>query len=377
MKQKKVWLIGAAVLALTFVVNCSEKKSAATNALIVVFVSGEPKVVKAGAESPLKVGMVVSVNDIIKTEANTFVDLQTKGGSAIRVKEFTTITVSKLAEGAETSLKLEQGGLLASVKRSSAKEEFKVITPTAIAGVRGTTFSVNVDPFENKSTVKVIDGKVAMAPRVAALEGYTAEEIKADPTLSKLAEIETSKEIILEERTEGSLDPKVEKQVADVSAAMIEAKADNKDATKGIEVKAMIASFDKNEATDVMKKEESEVTQAEMIEKSTLITVDADSIEELASNPQDAEVTEKLRQERDSRQEQILKQIEDEASKKGISSEKEIKQQYAKLEALTLNSGEVVRGAVVAQAGDVLIFHTANGVRRFKKSEVVSQDFAQ
>jgi hypothetical protein len=135
--------------------------------------------------------------------------------------------------------------------------------------------------------------------------------------------------------------------------------------------------MEKKETSDVMKKEESEVTQAELIEKSTLITVDADDIEELASKPQDPEITEKLRKEREARQEVILKQIEEEASKKGISSETEIKQQYAKLEALTLTNGEVVRGAVVAQAGDVLIFHTANGVRRFKKSDVISQDFAQ
>src|SRR5512135_3669237 len=103
-------LLSLAIAGIT--VNCGKKgEGAPERAMVVVFVSGDAKIVKAkGGDLPAKVGMIVSESDQIKTTAGS-VDLQSRTGSAVRVREFTTITVAKLSgmDGGDTRLKMDHG----------------------------------------------------------------------------------------------------------------------------------------------------------------------------------------------------------------------------------------------------------------------------
>lgn len=98
-----------------------------------------------------------------KSEAEVTID-----EDVVSVSEMTAIDVSKLsrqAETKETALKLWKGKLFVNVdKIKDLKTQFQVHTPTAVAGVRGTGFGIEVEG-ENESAmtnVAVFDGEVGV-----------------------------------------------------------------------------------------------------------------------------------------------------------------------------------------------------------------------
>ena len=361
------------VLAMIGLPGCTGQKSSATQSasMIVVFSTGTNKIIRAESNALVnaEVGTVVNEKDKIKTENGT-VDLQTRDGSAIRVREFTTITVAQLVEG-KTQLEMSQGILLANVKRTTKSDTFTVATPTAIAGVRGTTFKVELLDETQPPKVKVIDGKVAMSPRIKSLEKYSANDIESDPALKNLAKVQKT-EMILEEKTEGTLDPKLEKKVKEVNAAL----DSNKSAASAQQIKVLSADIGKESAAVI--KSESEITVREQQETSTLVAVDKKTFDNAVEGGKSGGVVELMKThetKRVAKQEKVLQKIESEAAKKKLNTEEDIKKQYNKLELLVLKNGEKIRGAVIAQTGNVLVVHTQSGVQRIKKADVQQQEF--
>jgi len=361
------------------VLNCGKKSdSAASRAMVVVFAVGEAKIVRAGKEIGAQVGMVVSENDQIKTTDGS-VDLQTKSGSAVRIRPFTTITVARLAGGEETKLSMDHGGLLANVKRTSNKETFSVVTPTAIAGVRGTTFSMDVEEGQ-RPTVKVLDGSVAMAPRIPALDNYTPEQIQANPSLKQLEAVQ-HQEVVIEEKTEGTLDPKVEQQVIQANAAIETAVAQNPTATpdqlNGNLAKAAKIAEEIKAGPATITTQAAEITARDISERDTLVTVDSSTLEKVVANADKGDTTavDEMRKEQEAKQNVVLQRIQDQAQKVELKTEQEIRQHYNSLETIVMKNGDKLSGAVIAQTGDQLVVHTANGVVRVRRADVASQEF--
>lgn len=337
--------------------------------MIITFVSGDVKIVRKSEsgkteEVPAKMGMQVYAGDIIKTEKGK-VDLQTKTGSSIRIKEMSTLDIASLAtqEGGDTNLQLDHGNLIANIKKATSKEEFKVSTPTAIAGVRGTVFSVEVDPFEKTSSVKVLEGKVSLKPRVIALETTNKEDLEKKPEFQSLRKIE-EKEIILEENQEGKLNPEIEKKIIQINEKPEDSKA-IQELSKEIE----------KPATNIIKVENVQPNAELILDKETMVTLKEEEIKQIEEGKNVETILTKKQEERKSIEEKILKKIEEDASKKKLESEKEIKSFYNKLEIITLKNGKKISGAVIAQTGEVLIIHTPKGVIRVNKNEVESQEF--
>ncbi|MCB1309390.1 MAG: FecR domain-containing protein [Leptospiraceae bacterium] len=363
-------------LAMVFVANCGEKQESATGArsMIIVYTSQDAKIVRDGTEIPAKVGMVVKENDVIQT-TNGKVDLQTRNGSAVRIREYTTVTVANLyGEGnGDTTLRMEHGGIMASVKRTDGQENFSVVTPTAIAGVRGTTFTVESE--EGLPTrVKVLDGRVAMKPRVAALESASEEEIQQDEELSQLSDLAQQQEVIIEPESEGTLDEAVEAKVQELNAKYEDAQADEAqrnevEQTSVVELRELMTTEEKP-AVIVTR---AEITTEEVTEQRTLerATIDETLVSRVESGDQEA--IEQMQREREQRQGEILDQIAEEAESRGLKSEEQIREHYNKLETIHLHSGEDVIGAVIAQTGDQLVVHTPQGVRRINTSDVEYQ----
>ena len=374
-------LLGAAITGM--VLACGQKReakqSAASN-MVVVFAFGDAKIIRGGKEIPAKVGMLVNQDDEIKT-TNGSVDLQTRNGSAIRVREFTNIQVARLTggEAGETKISMKHGGLLASVKRKSSKENFAVVTPTAIAGVRGTTFSVEMDEEGAAPRVKVHDGKVAMAPRIRALEKYDDSEIQSNSALKELVEIQQKNEIVLEEKTEGTIDAAAQQKVAALNEAIETAESQNQDIAEVAEV-TQIKQEISAVAEPAVEKTEANITASEAADAATLVTVEETIVDEVASGAADAgeaqqAVLEKLTKEREAKQEVILKQIQEEADEKKLASEAEIQKAYNKLEVVIMADGTRHTGAVIAQTGNTLVVHTPEGVKRLPKGAVASIEF--
>jgi len=358
------FLTGLLVLSAVFgLANCGSKGSeAANNSMMVVYTTGTAFILAEGkSELPTKVGMIVKQNDIIRTESGT-VDLQTRSGSAVRIREMTKITIAALSGGTETKINMDHGGLLANVKKAGSGENFSVVTPTAIAGVRGTTFSVEVGE-DSRSSVRVLDGSVAMKPRVVALEKMDAQQIKADPNLQKLADIQAKSEVVLEKETQGRLDPKTE-------ASLIEANKADANATPG-KVSAIAASIDSAKPVTT---EKVEITTREIIDSRTLVAVDGKVMEQAVAGGQESVAAQEISKQREQKTEQLLGQIMDDASRNKLNSEKEIQQHYNKLELVVLKNGDKIRGAVIAQTGNSIVVHSPEGVKKILRSDLDYQE---
>lgn len=337
-------LFGLAMTGLIF--QCGQQTTETVeNHLVIVYASGEALVEKAGEEIPARVGLKVESNDVIRTQSGT-IDLQSRTGSAIRVREMTTITVAALT-GSDTDLDVDHGGILANVRRGSSSENFNVTTPTAIAGVRGTVFSVEVDPFSDSSSVRVLEGSVAMNPRVERLENTTEEEISADPELQKLVAIR-DREVIIEQNHEGRFSTNDLERVA--------------------------ASEEEESAITV---EGFEPANEDIIEMESLVAIDNELLDQLAADDEAAvaSASETIERQRQERQNSVFSRIEEEASEREFGDEEEIREFYQTLERIIMRDGTQLSGAVIAQTGDVLVVHTSEGVVRVNRSEIQSQEF--
>ncbi len=90
--------------------------------------------------------------------------LRWPGGHTVKLSQFTTMVMAGFSDGGgseKTLLNISGGRILARVEKLKGGESsFQVKTPTAIAGVRGTEFAVDVT--EEKSTFMVLEGQLAV-----------------------------------------------------------------------------------------------------------------------------------------------------------------------------------------------------------------------
>jgi hypothetical protein len=326
--------------------QCGYRPSeAAKSSMLIVYSTGDAYVTVPGKpETRAVAGMLVRANDVIRTENGTL-DMQTSRRAAVRVREYTTLAVSEIREKAAL-LKLKKGAVLARVDRESKEESFSIQTPTAVAGVRGTTFSIGVGE-DNRSQLRVIQGQVSFAVHIPVLEGKTPEQIQADPLLQKLARIQ-AQEAVIEDRMQGRLDEKLEKQLIESAVP-----------PKVEDVRPVVA-------------EKIEMPALEVLESRTLVTVNPELIDKSIRG--EARAAEEIEKEREEARERVLEQIKGEVSAIEMNTEEEIRKRYARLELITLNSGETIRGAVIVQTGNALLVHTTSGVKRIPRSDLRYQE---
>ncbi len=136
-----------------------------------------------GAWTPLKPGQYVGAGTVIETAPDSRVDLGVGEGEApsanltvgtmltyqpntsqnmIRVWENSRMAIDTLNINetgtdvvTETQLDLQAGHIFGSVKKMSAASRYEVKIPNGVAGIRGTTYDINVDGI-----IKVLDGSI-------------------------------------------------------------------------------------------------------------------------------------------------------------------------------------------------------------------------
>jgi hypothetical protein len=144
--------------------------------VVASFKTGEVFYQRGEKELAVTKGQVLEKKDKIRTK-NGIVDLQVGVNSIIRVGKFTTLALTELLEDkgkVKIEMNLSGGSLLTKVtKKLDKNSEYKIITPTKTAGVRGTQFLVQEgEDFETqKENEKVEDG-------IYVSEGIV--EVKAD-----------------------------------------------------------------------------------------------------------------------------------------------------------------------------------------------------
>lgn len=337
---------------------------------VVVFSVGEAKILHTDlTEEKATLGASLKTGDKVTTKEKSKVDIQFADGSAIRISENSVIDFDALSinskGNSDTRLALVSGKVFAKVNKASKDDQFSVVTPTAIAGVRGTSFIVERSKSD-KATVKVLDGAVAVAPRVAALEGLSDEEIAKNEDLKKIQQSLASSEIVLE------------KNQASVMKAD-DKSLDIKDTSK------IGSNVEKNISGVVKKLDNSGISKKDEEELRTIVTVDKETSEKMvrineeSSGKVDEQKAAALESERKKLESEVASRQEEEAKKfkqvlisapKELKSSKDIVNYYERIEKIVMTDGSSLIGAIVDQQGSTMIVHTEQGIKKINQADV-------
>lgn len=141
---------------------------AAEDVAVLSYAQGDVKV-KYNDESSwdkYELNATLQVGDSIKTGANSKARIVLEDGASLLIGPLSMFTISSVTiddatEKQNASFSLDSGKVRSNVnKLGTAGSTFEVKTPTAVAGVRGTDFMVEIDPDTEDSDVTVFDGEV-------------------------------------------------------------------------------------------------------------------------------------------------------------------------------------------------------------------------
>ena len=362
--RKFAVIIFVAMAAVYFGCSKSPQQAAKENPLMITFLMGDVK--KNGASAVT--GEIISVNDSIATGIDSVCDLKV-GSSLVRIKEKSIVAVSKFLKSGDTEdakVSLEVGKMLCKPKKLLKSDSFTVSTPTAVAGVRGTSFSV--ESSANKTTsIMVLDGKVQVAKRLKQFEGNDEKILAVSPTLEKNQKLEITKK-------------DVEKTEKFVEAAMDKLNAENKDASAK-EKDAVLSSV-------LVQVQDEIVIQPKKIEKfnvqdTTEAKKDAEEIIQIKDAPKDMgmdksamssdDIAKEIEQQKKEEAEKIQKKKDEEKKladkereEKRIANEKAAKALQEKIE----NDRKIVIGKQdAANLGRLVI--TKDSVMHIVKGKIV------
>ncbi|MDF3818662.1 lipoprotein LipL45 [Leptospira sp. 96542] len=353
-------------------------KNPADLSAVVVFAVGESRILHADkTEEKAQLGASLRTGDNVVTGDNGKVDIQFPDGSSVRISPKSVIDFSKLSQdGAgttDTQIALVSGKVFAKVNKAKKEDNFTVVTPTAIAGVRGTSFIVEAADGK-PAKVKVMDGAVAFSPRVKALENLSEEEINGNESLKKLQASIASSEVI------------VEKNQASTQSVK-SAELSNAENIQALDVNKALKTAEKEK----MVVEKASMTKTEEEELKTIVTVDKQTAQEIVKLSESAQ-TEKLdelkKQEIDAKRQALEKEVakkqEEEKRKFGealasqpkeFKSKKDFMNYYETIEKITLTNGSTVIGAIINQENGQMVVHTEKGIKRINQSEVEEVEY--
>jgi hypothetical protein len=150
---KVICLLVIAVFTVSSVFAAEMKRTAK-----IISFTGQPvvKTVSQKAWTPVVKDMILSEGDILKTDktASARVNVDGNGEAAIvDVSPGSNLTFTQLLKDTDkgtekTLLDLALGEVLIKAEKLKGDSKFEVKTPTSVAGVRGTKFSVKVEAIE-------------------------------------------------------------------------------------------------------------------------------------------------------------------------------------------------------------------------------------
>jgi hypothetical protein len=200
---------------------------------IITFYIGDVK--KNGAD--IEIGEAIKQNDRIITGVQSSCDVKI-GESIIRIKENSKVLVAQILQQnavENTTLGLDVGKILCKPKKLMKDESFLVKTPTAVAGVRGTKFTVETDS-KKTTRIKVFDGKLKVIRRIEKLETSTDQLLEAAPA------VEEKEKVVITEKQVQETEKKVDQILA-------------READKGIEMTVVQVVEDMKNDVVVSRKE--------------------------------------------------------------------------------------------------------------------------
>jgi len=169
---------------------------------VATYVSGEVNVDRGEGWLMLDVDDMVSLQDRIRTESESFCELQFSDFGIIRIQENTELSVGDVylvEDKNRVTMNLDEGRLFCKVSKLAKGEKFQVKTSTALAGVRGTEFIIATQRDESVS-LAVKEGTVTVVPsRVAEKIDEIKVELRTETARSVLDEIDIPEVVVTED----------------------------------------------------------------------------------------------------------------------------------------------------------------------------------
>lgn len=169
--MKKIALIAVVLMMGAYCGKNTESPSGAPSLkAAVTYMTGQVFREKAGARQRLEVGTMLEPQDIVITENDSTVDIMIQGIGVLKLGADARMEVGSLAAARQgtgnVEVRLHRGELGSFVNREDSASTYTVVTPTAIAGVRGTSFLTSVERVGQGQTpevkVAVLSGSVAV-----------------------------------------------------------------------------------------------------------------------------------------------------------------------------------------------------------------------
>jgi len=183
----KKFLITIFIFSLIF--TCAKSKKIDFGRIIIYF--GDVKIEREGKILKPIIKMVLNEKDKIKTGSNSRVDIQIGNIGIMRINEKTEVEMKSIFKAVNERLdfSIKNGEVLCKLEKLTKNQEVRFYTPTAVVGVRGTSFIINTT--KNKTEVGVAEGKVEVSSssepekKTIVKENQTAE-VSAESKLPKV-----------------------------------------------------------------------------------------------------------------------------------------------------------------------------------------------
>jgi len=155
----KKFLITIFIFSLIF--TCAKSKKIDFGRIIIYF--GDVKIEREGKILKPIIKMVLNEKDKIKTGSNSRVDIQIGNIGIMRINEKTELEMKSILKAANERLdfSIKNGEVLCKLEKLTKNQEVRFYTPTAVVGVRGTSFIINTT--KNRTEVGVAEGKVEVS----------------------------------------------------------------------------------------------------------------------------------------------------------------------------------------------------------------------
>jgi ferric-dicitrate binding protein FerR (iron transport regulator) len=179
------------------------KVDVGTGTAAVTTLTGKALVTRVGTTQRVKLatGVLLAAGDQVTTGTGARLELKLPDGSTLRFDERTTfklvaMTGSQKGQTRNIRISMVVGKTWARVAKLFGKKRggFDIATQTAVAGVRGTTFRMNVEE-DNSAVLKVYGGEVEVRKKSEAATGTKA----APPVFTKPVPIQGPHPISMEE----------------------------------------------------------------------------------------------------------------------------------------------------------------------------------
>lgn len=264
----------AVLSALAFIaVQCGDKKGSSNDLTgKFTFIKGQVMV----NAKPASLGGVVSINDKVEVKDKAAAILQFSSAAVLTLKSNSVLLVSSLIKGenGKATIELNQtaGSSFSKIAKGSA--DYSIKTPTAVAGVRGTSFELTVGTNGKKTQIKLLEGKVAVAKPVELTKGEevapviveAGQKVEADSSaaaVTKPATLTTVEKSSLQAMNKVEIvTPEVMKQ--------IDEKKDTPAAAPAVVIPAEVEKHITGETASAISEEDLKKTEKEAPKKLTL-----------------------------------------------------------------------------------------------------------